>query len=248
MAAGIRDIVIITTPQDQQLFKQLLGTGTQWGIRIVFESQPKPQGLAQAFVIAEKHIQQSKVCLILGDNLFYGVGLGRQLSKFTNVSGGQIFAYQVAKPEEYGVVEFDVKGKIVSLEEKPLTPKSNYAVPGLYFYDESVIEIAKCVKLSPRGELEITSINQEYLEANKLSVEILPRGTAWLDTGTHASLHEASSFVRAIQERQGTQIACLEEIAFSNGWISEEILRNSAIKFGKSAYGNYLSLILEELS
>jgi glucose-1-phosphate thymidylyltransferase len=229
------------------MFKNLLGTGAQWGIRLAFEIQPKPQGLAQAFVIAEKHIQQSKVCLILGDNLFYGVGLGRQLSKFTNVIGAQIFAYQVAKPEEYGVVEFDHEGAVISLEEKPKKPKSNYAVPGIYFYDESVIEIAKHVKQSPRGELEITSVNQAYLEVNKLSVEILPRGTAWLDTGTHASLHDASSFVRAIQERQGTQIACLEEIAFRNGWISRDDLRNAAIQFGKSEYGKYLSLILEEL-
>jgi glucose-1-phosphate thymidylyltransferase len=248
MAAGIRDILIITTPQDEKAFRSLLGTGEQWGVRIAFKVQLKPEGLAQAFIIGEEHIQNSKVCLILGDNLFYGVGLGRQLSKFNYIDGAQIFAYQVARPEEYGVVEFDQTNTAISLEEKPRKPKSNYAVPGLYFYDESVTEIAKLVKPSLRGELEITSVNQAYLDAGKLSVEILPRGTAWLDTGTHSSLHDASSFVRAIQERQGTQIACLEEIAFINGWISKDDLRKAVHKYAKSDYGTYLSLISGETS
>ena len=248
MAAGIREMIIITTPQDQQMFRNLLGTGAQWGVQIVFETQEKPEGLAQAFIITERHIRNSKVCLILGDNLFHGVGLGSQLSRFSEIDGAQVFAYQVAHPENYGVVEFSRDKKVISIEEKPRNPKSNYAVPGLYFYDENVTEIAKLVKPSLRGELEITSVNQAYLTLNKLSVEILPRGTAWLDTGTHSSLHDASSFVRAMQERQGIQIASLEEIAYRNHWISSKELEKVAQQYGKSEYGKYLALIANEKS
>jgi glucose-1-phosphate thymidylyltransferase len=247
MLAGIREIVVITTPQDQSSFMKLLGDGSRFGIVLHYEIQKKPEGLAQAFPISRKYIKNQSVCLVLGDNLFYGSGLGGQLRKFTIIEGAQIFAHQVSDPENYGVVELDQYGKVVSIEEKPKSPKSRYAIPGLYFYDSNVLDISQSVKPSARGELEITSVNQVYLESGNLNVEILPRGTAWLDTGTIASLHDASSFVRALEERQGTKISCLEEIAFRNGWISQRELIEISNTFKGNSYGDYLKLVAEEL-
>jgi glucose-1-phosphate thymidylyltransferase len=246
MMAGIRELLVITTPQDNGSFKRLLGGGENWGINISYEVQANPEGLAQAFLIAEKHILGQSTCLILGDNLFYGTGLGHQLSRFTSIDGAQVFGYKVSDPQNYGVLEFDINGKVTKIEEKPFAPKSSYAIPGLYFYDEQVLEFAKRVTPSSRGELEITSINQMYLDEGKLQVEILPRGTAWLDTGNCANLLEASQFVRTIEQRQGTKIACPEEIAFKNGWITKEALIIQAHSLGKSEYGKYLIEISEE--
>jgi glucose-1-phosphate thymidylyltransferase len=247
MLAGIREIVVITTPQDQSSFKKLLGDGSRFGIVLHYEIQEKPEGLAQAFPISRRYIKDQSVCLVLGDNLFYGSGLGGQLRKFTVIEGAQIFAHQVSDPENYGVVELDKYGKIVSIEEKPKSPKSRYAIPGLYFYDSNVLDISQNVKPSARGELEITSVNQVYLENGNLKAEILPRGTAWLDTGTIDSLHDASSFVRALEERQGTKISCLEEIAFRNGWISTNELIEISNTFKGNSYGEYLKLVAEEI-
>ncbi|WP_288764170.1 glucose-1-phosphate thymidylyltransferase RfbA [uncultured Weeksella sp.] len=245
MLAGIRDILIITTPQDSDSFQKLLGDGSQIGCKIEYKIQPSPDGLAQAFIIGEEFIGEDKVALVLGDNIFYGAGLAKLLQSKTEVEGGCVFAYQVSDPERYGVVEFDEQQKVVSIEEKPTHPKSNYAVPGLYFYDNRVVEIAKNLKPSARGELEITDINKIYLELGELEVGIMGRGTAWLDTGTFESLHEASEYVRVIQRRQGFSISCIEEIAYRNGFINKVQLLAAAEKYGKSGYGEYLKQILE---
>jgi glucose-1-phosphate thymidylyltransferase len=246
MSAGIREIIIITTPHDKSSFEKLLGDGSSLGISFTFVIQEEPLGLAQAFLICEEYIHGQKCALILGDNLFYGAGLGSQLKNHQNVSGAQIFAYRVSNPESYGVVEFNPSGNAVSLEEKPVKPKSNYAVPGLYFYDEDVVEIARSVKPSSRGELEITSVNQEYLKRGTLRVSVLPRGTAWLDTGTFSSLHDASSFVRALEERQGMKIACLEEISYRNGWLTKQDLLTIASNYMNSDYGRYIAMLVQE--
>lgn len=246
MMAGIKEILIITTPEDNASFKRLLGDGSQIGCRFEYAVQEIPNGLAQAFVIGEKFISNDKVALVLGDNIFYGTGLGRQLQALNNVDGGYVFAYEVSDPERYGVVEFDGDHKVISIEEKPAQPKSNYAVPGLYFYDNDVVAIAKNLKPSARGEYEITDVNKEYLKKNKLKVAILDRGTAWLDTGTFESLNDASEFVRVIEKRQGTKIGCIEEVAYRMGFINEEKLLQQAELLAKSGYGVYLrSLVLK---
>ena len=241
MMAGIQEILIITTPEDNPQFKRLLGDGSQVGCRFEYAIQEVPNGLAQAFVIGEKFIGNDKVALILGDNIFYGSGLGKILRSLVNVEGGYVFAYEVSDPERYGVVEFDAKLKAVSIEEKPATPKSNYAVPGLYFYDNSVVKIAKNLKPSQRGEYEITDVNKTLLKKGKLKVAVLDRGTAWLDTGTFESLSDASEFVRVIEKRQATKIGCIEEVAYRMGFISKEELLQQAKALLKSGYGQYLS-------
>ena len=245
MTAGIRDILVITTLQDRPAFERLLGDGSQFGITITYAVQDRPEGLAQAFVIGADHIGTGPVALILGDNIFYGPGVGTNLKRFAGVEGGAIFAYWVANPSDYGVVEFDSAGRALALEEKPATPKSNYAVPGLYFYDNDVIEIARSLKPSARGELEITAVNQAYLENGRLKVEVLPRGTAWLDTGTFDSLLEASNFVRTISSRQGLKVACPEEIAWRMGFIDEDQLAARAQPRLQSGYGRYLLDLLQ---
>ena len=245
MTAGIRDILVITTLQDRPAFERLLGDGSQFGITITYAVQDRPDGLAQAFVIGADHIGTGPVALILGDNIFYGPGVGTNLKRFAGVEGGAIFAYWVANPSDYGVVEFDSAGRALALEEKPATPKSNYAVPGLYFYDNDVIDIARSLKPSARGELEITAVNQAYLENGRLKVEVLPRGTAWLDTGTFDSLLEASNFVRTISSRQGLKVACPEEIAWRMGFIDEDQLAARAQTLLKSGYGRYLLDLLQ---
>jgi len=245
MLAGIRDILIITTPQDQQAFKNLLGDGSQIGCRFEYKIQPSPDGLAQAFILGEEFIGNDSVALVLGDNIFYGTGLPALLESKTDVKGGCVFAYQVSDPERYGVVEFDSGLKAVSIEEKPEHPKSNYAVPGLYFYDNSVVEYARNLKPSPRGELEITDINRIYLEKGQLEVGVMSRGTAWLDTGTFDSLHEAAEFVKVLSKRQGFKISCIEEIAYKKGFIDKNQLLKSAGKYGKSGYGSYLRTLVE---
>ena len=242
MLSGIRDILIITTPEDLNMFQKLLGDGSRFGIKLSYAQQPKPEGLAQAFLIGEEFIEKQRCAMILGDNLFFGQSFGKKLIKVANQKeGSTIFGYQVVDPERFGVVNFDENFKALSIEEKPLNPKSNWAVTGLYFYDENVVEMAKCVKPSDRGELEITTLNQMYLDAGLLNVEILGRGFAWLDTGTHDSLIEASSFVQVIEKRQGLKIACLEEIAYRNGWITAEKVKEEAILLGKTSYGQYLA-------
>lgn len=248
MIAGIRRIVVITTPEDQSSFVRLLGDGSDLGIEFIYKTQARPEGLAQAFIITEPYIKDQNCALVLGDNLFHGPTLGTQLSSYSNIQGAQIFAYRVSDPERYGVVEFDSSGKAISIEEKPKSPKSNYAIPGLYFYDQDVCEIAKSVKPSARGELEISSVNQKYLEMGKLGVTVLPRGTAWLDTGTFSSMHDASSYVRALEDRQGTKISCLEEIAFRQDWISASALIELAERSPGSDYSRYLKMIAEENS
>ncbi|HMW83615.1 MAG TPA: glucose-1-phosphate thymidylyltransferase RfbA [Pseudomonadales bacterium] len=241
MLAGIRDILIITTPADQAAFQRLLGDGANWGINLSYAVQPSPDGLAQAFIIGESFIGRSPVCLILGDNIFYGEGLSKKLQTAASRSeGATVFGYYVQDPERYGVVEFDTAGRVVSLEEKPQQPKSHYAVTGLYFYDNQVVEIAKAVRPSPRGELEITDVNQTYLERNRLTVELFSRGTAWLDTGTHNSLLDAAHFIRVVEERQGLKIACPEEIAYRMGFIDAAQLARLAEPLKKSGYGSYL--------
>ena len=244
MLAGIREILLITTPQDQQAFKRLLGDGSRFAVQFEHAVQEKPEGLAQAFLIGEGFINGSKSALVLGDNIFHGDGLGTQLAKLQSVIGAQIFAYKVKDPERYGVVEFDDSGKAISLEEKPTNPKSSYAVPGLYFYDEQVVDIAKQVKPSARGELEITSINQAYLEKNSLNVSVLERGTAWLDTGTFESMNAASNFIQIIEERQGMKVSCLEEVAWRNGWLPDEELLIRADEYKSSPFAEYLRGLL----
>jgi len=248
MLAGIRDILVITTPEDQPMFKRLLGDGSRFGIKLSYAQQPKPEGLAQAFIIGEEFIQNQRSALILGDNLFFGESFGKKLEKVvSHKDGATIFGYQVVDPERFGVVDFDANFKALSIEEKPIKPKSNWAVTGLYFYDENVVEMAKQVKPSSRGELEITTLNQMYLDSGLLNVEILGRGFAWLDTGTHDSLLEASSFVQIIEKRQGLKVACLEEIAFRNGWLSVEQVRKEAIDSKKTLYGQYLYQLVEKI-
>ena len=244
MQAGIKDILIITTPHDQAAFQNLLEDGKKWGVNIEYAIQESPDGLAQAFLIGEDFIGKDKVALVLGDNIFYGNGLPQLLESKTDVKGGCVFAYQVSDPERYGVVEFDENYKAVSIEEKPQQPKSNYSVPGLYFYDNQVVEIAKNLKPSPRGELEITDVNRIYLEKGELEVGVMSRGTAWLDTGTFDSLHEASEFVKVLEKRQGFKISCIEEIAYKKGFINKEQLLAAAEKYGKSGYGDYLKKLL----
>jgi len=240
MMSGINEILIISTPHDLPNFKKLLGTGEQIGCKFSYKVQEVPNGLAQAFVIGEEFIGKDKVALILGDNIFYGVGLGRMLQKINNPDGGVVFAYHVSDPERYGVVEFDKQYNVLSIEEKPKQPKSNYAVPGLYFYDNSVVEIAKNLKPSARGEYEITDVNKEYLKRGNLKVSIMDRGTAWLDTGTFDSLMQAGQFVQVIEERQGLKIGCIEEVAFKMGYINKDQLIRVAEPLTKSGYGNYL--------
>jgi glucose-1-phosphate thymidylyltransferase len=245
MMAGIRDILVITTPHDAPGFQRLLGDGSQFGVNITYVAQERPDGLAQAFVLGADHIGNESVALVLGDNIFYGPGLGTSLSRFQSISGGAVFAYWVANPSAYGVVEFSDDGMALSLEEKPKTPKSNYAVPGLYFYDNDVVEIAKNLKKSARGEYEITEVNQIYLNRGRLAVEVLARGTAWLDTGTFDSLLDASDFVRTLERRQGLKVSVPEEVAWQRGWITDEQLSERAQSLLKSGYGGYLLELLE---
>ena len=240
MSAGIREILIITTPEDSAAFQRLLGDGSQLGIALTYEVQPTPDGLAQAFIIGERFIGSDSCALVLGDNIFHGTGLGEELQSVADPKGATIFAYRVADPTAYGVVEFDTAGRAISIEEKPSKPKSSYAVPGLYFYDNSVVEIAKAVKPSGRGELEITAVNNSYLGSGTLLVKVLPEGTAWLDSGTFESLHDASSYVRVIEERQGIKVGCPEEVAWRNGWITSEEMRIQGNLLLKSGYGAYL--------
>jgi glucose-1-phosphate thymidylyltransferase len=245
MMAGIQEVLIISTPHDTPAFERLLGDGSTIGMRIEYAVQPSPDGLAQAFIIGEEFIENEKVCLVLGDNIFFGTGLGTALKNCVGVDGGHVFAYHVSNPSEYGVVEFDDSGKAISLEEKPKSPKSNYAIPGLYFYDNSVVSIAKSIKPSARGELEITTVNEEYLNKGKLSVTVLDRGTAWLDTGTTDSLMAAGEFVQVVEKRQGLKIGCIEEIAWRQKFISESQLRKIAEPLRKSGYGEYLLSLLD---
>lgn len=240
LLAGMRDILIISTPADLPGFKRLLGDGSQFGIKISYAEQPSPDGLAQAFIIGEDFIGKSPVCLVLGDNIFYAQGLSKTLQEVNRQKEATVFGYYVTDPERYGVVEFDASGKAISIEEKPTSPKSNYAVTGLYFYNNDVVEIAKQLKPSPRGELEITDLNSVYLKRGQLNVKILGRGTAWLDTGTHDSLLEATNFVEAVENRQGLKVSCLEEIAWRMGYISREALLDAGKKLSKSKYGQYL--------
>ena len=245
MLAGIRDILIITTPHDAEQFERLLGDGSQFGVNLTFARQPSPDGLAQAFTIGADFIGSDRVALVLGDNLLYGPGLGTQLKRYADVDGGAIFAYWVAEPTAYGVVEFDGNGRAVSLEEKPAAPKSNYAVPGLYFYDNEVVQIARELRPSPRGEYEITDVNRAYLDRGALQVEVLPRGTAWLDTGTFDQMTDAADYVRTIERRTGLRIGVPEEVAWRQGFLGDEDLRWRAEKLVKSGYGTYLLEILE---
>lgn len=244
MLAGIRDILVITTPHDAEQFKRLLGDGSRYGINLSYKVQPEPNGLAQAFVLGAEHIANDRVALILGDNIFYGPGIGSQLARFATLDGAAVFAYRVADPSSYGVVEFDDKGRAISLEEKPATPKSSYAVPGLYFYDNQVVDIAKTLQPSTRGEYEITDINRAYLDSGKLYVQVLPRGTAWLDTGTFDSLIDAANYVRTLEQRQGLKIGVPEEVAWRQGFIDDEQLSRLADPLIKSGYGQYLMELL----
>ncbi len=244
MSAGIRDILIVTTPDDQPQFQRLLGDGSALGISLSYAAQPSPEGLAQAFIIGEQFIGDESVALVLGDNIFHGAGLGSSLRAHAEIDGALIFAYQVSNPGAYGVVEFDDQKRVVSIEEKPAEPKSDYAVPGLYFYDNSVIEIAKSITPSARGELEISTVNEHYLGRQALRVEVLGRGTAWLDTGTFESMMQASEYVRVIEDRQGFKIGCIEEIAWRAGWITDDELAACADSLMKSGYGGYLRTVL----
>lgn len=244
MLAGIRDILIITTAEDAAQFRRLLGDGSRWGVSLRYAIQDEPNGLAEAFIVGADFIGNDPVALVLGDNIFYGSGLGTQLRRYNNPDGGAIFAYWVAQPEAYGVVEFDQRGTALSLEEKPAQPKSNYAVPGLYFYSSDVVEVARSLEPSPRGELEITDINRHYLNQGRLHVEVLPRGTAWLDTGTVDDLAAAGDFVRAVEKRQGLKVSCPEEVAWRLGYITDDEMARAADELAKSAYGAYLHSLL----
>ncbi|GIL36226.1 glucose-1-phosphate thymidylyltransferase [Phycicoccus sp. DTK01] len=244
MMAGIREILVITTPEDVDQFRRLLGDGSRWGIELSYAVQPRPEGLAQAFVIGADFIGEDSVALVLGDNIFHGSGLGTALRRLTDVEGGHIFAYHVADPTAYGVVEFADDGTVVSIEEKPAQPRSDYAVPGLYFYDNDVVEIARSLEPSPRGELEITAVNDAYLQRGELTVTVLPRGTAWLDTGTFEGLMDASQFVHVVEARQGHKVGCVEEIAWRAGWIDDDALRALGDALLKSGYGAYLHACL----
>ena len=246
MMAGIREMMVITTPEDQAQFQRLLGDGSQWGIELTFAVQATPDGLAQAFIIAADFIGDESVALVLGDNIFYGTGLGTSLAANTTVTGGHIFAYHVTEPSAYGVVEFGDDGTVLSIEEKPDKPKSSYAVPGLYFYDNDVVQIARDLRPSARGELEITGVNDAYLQRGDLTVTVLPRGTAWLDTGTFRGLMDASQFVSVVEDRQGQKIGCIEEIAWRNGWLSDGEFAALAESLSKSGYGAYLSGLLAD--
>lgn len=247
MMAGIRDILIITTPEDQAAFTKLLGDGSQWGISLAYAVQPSPEGLAQAFLIGEEFLDGKPAALILGDNIFYGQGFGIQIKKAVGrYDGATVFAYHVNDPERYGVVQFDSSGKVLDIEEKPKKPKSRYAVTGLYFYDQKVVDLAKSLKPSARGELEVTDLNRIYLDKNELFVEVMGRGTAWLDTGTHESLLEAAQFVEIIERRQGLKICCPEEVAYSNGYIDAAQVKKMADSLGKNGYGEYLLSVLED--
>lgn len=246
MNAGIPEILIITTPEDQASFRRLLGSGAELGVRFEYVVQERPEGLAQAFLLGEEFLAGDSAALVLGDNIFHGAGLGRQLSGLRDTQGGHIFAYRVADPTQYGVVEFDAEGRAISLEEKPAHPRSNYAVPGLYFYGPDIVEVARGIRPSARGELEITAVNQHYLAEGRLAVTVLPRGTAWLDTGTFESLHDAGHYVRVMEERQGVKVACLEEISWRNGWISADELHALAEPLMKSGYGAYLRSLGEQ--
>ena len=246
MEAGLREILIITTPEDSQSFSRLLGDGSDLGMTIEYAVQPKPEGLAQAFLIGADFLAGDKAALILGDNLFHGQGLGHKLTELTDLAGAHVFAYEVANPTEYGVVAFDEHGVALSIEEKPVKPKSNYAVPGLYFYDETVVDIVKAIKPSARGELEITTLNEHYLNAGTLTVTVLERGTAWLDTGTFRSLQDAGEFVRVIEDRTGTKVGCVEEIAWRNGWITTGEMIAVAEPLLKSGYGDYLMRLAKQ--
>ncbi|MET4610812.1 glucose-1-phosphate thymidylyltransferase [Rhodococcus sp. PvR044] len=245
MLAGIRDILVITTPEDAEQFQRLLGDGSRFGVSLTYQVQAEPNGLAQAFVLGAEHIGSDSAALVLGDNIFYGPGLGTRLTRFEEIEGGAVFAYWVADPTAYGVIEFDGDGRAISLEEKPQRPRSNYAVPGLYFYDNDVVSIARDLSPSARGEYEITDVNRAYLEAGRLQVEVLPRGTAWLDTGTFDSLLDASNYVRTIEERQGLKIGAPEEVAWRRGFITDDELRVRAEALVKSGYGNYLLGLLD---
>lgn len=246
MMAGIREVLVITTPEDQAQFQRLLGDGSRWGIELTFAAQPSPDGLAQAFIIGADFIGDDAVALVLGDNIFYGTGLGSSLAANTDVTGGQIFAYHVTEPSAYGVVEFSEDGRVISIEEKPEHPKSSYAVPGLYFYDNDVVQIARDLQPSERGELEITGINEAYLRRGDLNVTVLPRGTAWFDTGTFLGLMDAAQFVHVVEARQGQKIGCVEEVAWRNGWLSDEQFAALAESLRKSGYGTYLAGLLDE--
>ncbi|WP_328382849.1 glucose-1-phosphate thymidylyltransferase RfbA [Micromonospora zamorensis] len=244
--SGVREILVITTPDDQDQFRRLLGDGSQFGLRLEYVSQERPEGIAQAFILGADFIGDESVALILGDNIFHGVGLGRQLANHGDPIGGRVFAYQVFNPQEYGVVDFDVDGRVLSIEEKPARPKSRYAVPGLYFYDNRVVDIARKLTPSARGELEITAVNEAYRETGELSVTVLDRGTAWLDTGTFTSMMQAADFVRVVEERQGLKIGCVEEVAWRAGLLDDDQLRALAAPMTKSGYGDYLLGLLAE--
>jgi glucose-1-phosphate thymidylyltransferase len=244
MLAGITDILVITTPEDGPQFRRLLGDGSNFGITLSYVEQDRPEGLAQAFVLGADHIGDEPVALILGDNIFYGPGLGNQLRRFADLDGGAVFAYRVADPSAYGVIDFDADGRAISLEEKPENPSSDFAVPGLYFYSADVVDVARNLEKSPRGEYEITDVNRHYLEAGRLQVEVLPRGTAWLDTGTHDSLLDAGNFIRTIEDRQGLKIGCPEEVAWRMGYLDDDELADRARGLRKSGYGQYLLDVL----
>ncbi|MGY1683710.1 glucose-1-phosphate thymidylyltransferase RfbA [Geodermatophilus sp. SYSU D01176] len=246
MMAGVREVLVITTPGDQAAFRALLGDGARLGMRIEYAVQPQPEGLAQAFLIGAEFVGDSSVALVLGDNIFYGAGLGTALGRLPDPDGGHVFAYHVANPQEYGVVEFDSDRRVLSIEEKPAAPKSSYAVPGLYFYESSVVDVARSIRPSARGELEITAVNEHYLHQGRLTVTVLDRGTAWLDTGTFASLRQATEFVSVVEERQGLKIGCIEEVAWRQGWLDDDGLRRAAEPLGKSGYGDYLLRLLDD--
>jgi glucose-1-phosphate thymidylyltransferase len=246
MAAGLNEVLIITTSEDQASFQRLLGDGRELGMRLEYTIQPRPEGLAQAFILAEDFLNGEGAALVLGDNIFHGPGLGTQLRQLTDTPGGHVFAYRVADPQEYGVVEFAPNGKVLSLEEKPVNPRSHYAIPGLYFYASDVVEIAKNVTPSVRGELEITSVNEEYLRQGRLEVTVLERGTAWLDTGSFETLHQAGDYVRVLEERAGTKVNCVQELAWRNGWITDDDLVKLAEPLRKSGFGGYLVGLLQD--